>query len=273
MPQLASGKGENQLSWVLAAGKHVLCEKPVALTLSDAIRIKEAAARSSGELRIGFMRRFDPAFDQLMKMHAIIGSPVLAQATIAAGIRPKLLMHDARANGGSIIDMCCHLFDTWAALFGSQAEVVSARGYTFGQDKAELAGIRNKAVDSAQLTLEYPGGAVGQVQVSWGLPRGIKPVEWHRYMGPDGLITVSWNERVTLHDGRGHTTWTENGIDPWREEIAQFHHELTAGASRQLATVDDGISALKTSLAALKAIRTKTAVRPDEVTDILEAPI
>lgn len=254
----------------LDAGKHVLCEKPVALTLADAYRMKEAAKRNGRELRIGFMRLFDPAYHQLLEMHARIGAPVLAQATIAAGLRPKRLMHDARANGGPIIDMCCHLFNLWETMFGSQAEVVSARGYTFSQDRPELAAITYKALDSVHLTLEYPSGAVGHVQVSWGLPVGIEPLEQHTYMGPSGLITVDWNQHVSLQDGNHVTIWSSTGTDPWQEEIAYFHRELTEEAPRCLATIDDGISALKVSLAVLRSVAIRAEVRPDEVTDAVE---
>lgn len=256
----------------LEAGKHVLCEKPVALTLSDAYRMKEAAEQNGGELRIGFMRRFDPAYHQLLEMQARIGAPVLAQATIAAGLRSKRLMHDARANGGPIIDMCCHLFDLWETMFGAAAERVWARGYTFGQDKPELAAITYKALDSVQLTLEYPNGSLGQIQVSWGLPSGIEPLEHHSYMGPDGLVTVDWNERVTFHDGGGLTTWSASGVDPWQAEIAYFYRELMMGAPQQVASIADGINALKTSLAVLQAVRTRAAICPNDITDNGDAP-
>ena len=82
------------------AGKHVLCEKPIALELADAHAMKRAASQANKELRVGFMRRFDPAYGNLLDACARIGSPILAHATIAAGIRPKRLMHDATANGG-----------------------------------------------------------------------------------------------------------------------------------------------------------------------------
>ena len=250
----------------LLAGKHVLCEKPAALTLSDAERMSEAAEKSGCELRIGFMRRFDPAYKQLLELHARIGGPVLAQATIAAGIRPKRLMHDARANGGPIIDMCCHVFNLWGELFGAQPETVSARGYTFSESKSELAGIEYKALDSAQITLEYANGTVGQVQVSWGLPSGVEPTERHTYMGPDGLLTVNWNETMTLHDAGGVTPWQTDGTDPWRAEIAQFYSELTQNAPRRVASLEDGIDALRVSLAVLESVRTRREVRPAEVT-------
>jgi len=249
----------------LAGGAHVLCEKPVALTLTDAYAMRDAATAHGRELRIGFMRRFDPAYDALMDLTARAGRPLLAQATITAGVRPKRLMHDALANGGPIIDMCCHLFYLWGTMLGTQPTEVSARGYTFSDGKPEVAHIRRRALDSALITLSYPDGSVGQVQVSWGLPSGVEPVERHTYVGPDGLVSVDWPSDVTLHDGRGVTRWRSAGGDPWKAEIAQFHAELTHAASRQVASIEDGIDALKTSLAVLRSVASRRPVALAEV--------
>jgi predicted dehydrogenase len=239
----------------LEAGKHVLCEKPVALKLEDALAMKAAVERSGRELRIGFMRRFDPAYEPLLEGFRQLGTPVLAQATIAAGVRPKRLMHDADANGGPVVDMCCHIFDLWETLFAAPAERVSARGYTFCETRPELTGIAHKALDSAQITLEYPGG-VGQVLVSWGLPPGVPATERHTYMGPEGLLTMDWNSSMELHAATGVTRWETDGADPWQAEIAHFYRELTQGAPRRVASLEDGISALRVSLAVLESIST-----------------
>ncbi len=249
----------------LEAGAPVLCEKPVALKLSDAYAMRDAAAAAGRELRIGFMRRFDPAFDQLLDVTARAGTPLLAQATITAGIRPKRLMHDAMANGGPIIDMCCHLFYVWDHVLGGQPVEASALGYTFSDGKPEVAHIRHRALDSALITLTYPNGSVGQVQVSWGLPSGLEPVERHSYVGPDGLVTVDWPNHVTLRDGRGVTRWRSAGSDAWKAEIAQFHAELTRGAEQRIASVEAGIDALKTSLAVLRSVATRRPVSLAEV--------
>ncbi len=253
----------------LEAGAHVLCEKPIALTLADAYAMRDAALASGRSLRIGFMRRFDPAYAQLLSMTRRAGRPLLAQVTIAAGIRPKRLMHDAMANGGPIVDMCCHIFNLWEKLFGAQPERVSARGYTFGDNKLELAFIEHRALDSALFTLEYPGGSVGQVQVSWGLPAGIEPVERHTYLGPDGVVNVSWNRQLTLRDARGLARWASSGADPWREEIAAFYRELTTGEPGGLATAAEGIEALRSSLAVLLSVREGRPIAPH---DIVEDP-
>lgn len=249
----------------LTAGKHVLCEKPAALTLAGALSMKEAELGSGKLLRIGFMRRFDPASPQLRTFGSQIGSPLLAQATIAAGVRPKLMMHDAAANGGPIIDMCCHIFDQWALLFGESPMLVRAHGYTFSEHKPQLASVERKALDSAHVTLAYPGGSVGQVQVSWGLPSGIAPVERHTYMGPEGLVSVEWPSRVTLHGADGTTSWSSRGQDAWRAEIGAFNAEIAGGERGLLATIDDGIAALRVSLAVLQSVTERRDVSPAEL--------
>ncbi len=249
----------------LDAGKDVLCEKPVALRLSEAEAMRAAQARSGRRLRIGFMRRFDPAADRVLALGRRLGVPVLAQATITAGIRPKLLMHDAAANGGPVIDMCCHVFDQWEALFGEQPEGVRAYGYAFGDGKPELDRIRHKAIDSAVITLRYPAGGVGVIQVSWGLPAGIPASERHTYLGPDGLLSVEWPERVSLHGPDGEVSWEAPPVDAWREEIASFRAELAGREHRPLAGIDAGIRALRTSLAALASIAEDRDVAPSEV--------
>jgi len=68
----------------IEAGKHVLCEKPAALTVSAAERMKAAAELHDRELRLGLMRRFDPAHHEILRRHALLGGPTLAQATIVA---------------------------------------------------------------------------------------------------------------------------------------------------------------------------------------------
>ena len=257
----------------LGAGKHVLCEKPAALTLAEALSMKAAETASGKLLRIGFMRRFDPATLRLLGFTQELGTPLLAQATIAAGVRPKLMMHDAAANGGPIIDMCCHVFDLWSLLFTEVPTLVRAHGYTFSEHKPQLASIERKALDSAHLTIVYPGGSVGQVQVSWGLPSGIAPIERHTYMGPEGLVTVEWPSEVTRHGAEGTSRWNSSGEDPWRAQIAAFASEITEGESAAearggrtaLATIDDGLAALRISLAALRSVADRRDVRPGEL--------
>ncbi|CAN5868877.1 hypothetical protein BH24DEI2_BH24DEI2_23810 [soil metagenome] len=239
----------------LNAGKHVLCEKPIALTLEDARAMKNAAETNDRELRIGFMRRFDPSYPVLLGQLDAIGGPVLGRVTVTAGIRPKRLMHAKNANGGPVIDMCCHLFDMWKRMFEASPRLVHVAGHTYGADKPQLAGIKDKAVESAAITLQYGANTV-QLLITWGLPEGVLFREKHVYVGPGGLVEASWDyltNPAELSTGAGVTRF-ESGRDPWAAEIRQFYKELTEGAERQVADADDGVEALELSLQVLEAV-------------------
>ena len=240
----------------LEAGLHVLCEKPIALSMADALRMREAAAASEGLLRIGFMRRFDAAFVHLRECLRQQRGSVMAQVSIAAGIRPKRLMHDKHANGGPIIDMCCHIFDMWKLLFDAKPELAHVHGFTFANDSPLLAHIPERAVDSAAATFLFAGGHVAQLQISWGLPSGVPFREQHSYKTMDGLTLVNWNYRdnpITHYDGVGVRTYSATN-NAWQTEIQQFYNEINAAQPRQLANVEDGIDALELSLAMLEGI-------------------
>ncbi|MDZ7708526.1 MAG: Gfo/Idh/MocA family oxidoreductase [Trueperaceae bacterium] len=248
----------------LEGGRDVLCEKPVALTLADA-EAMAAAERSSGRrLRIGFTRRFDPVWRHVESDIDELGGPIMAQATLAAGVRPKLLMHDARANGGPVIDMACHLFDRWERVFGVPPVRVAAHGHTFGADKPELAGIEHVALDTVQVSLDYGEAGSGQIQLSWGLPSGIPAMERHTYVGPGGLIETD-GTTVQLVRGAEPRVYERDGVDPWAEQIRAFARELDGDGPQGLADVHAGTRALRASLAVLAAVRDARPVDPSRL--------
>lgn len=238
----------------LEAGKHVLCEKPVALTAADGAAMARAAAVSARQLRIGLMRRFLPAYPRLVEAVEAIGGPLYALVDIATGVRPKRLMHDAAANGGPVIDMCCHLFEQFEVLFKARPSSLRADGAVLAADKPELSGIPRLAVDTAAITLRYPTG-VAQMRVTWGLPGGSPWIEEHSYVGPGGLVRASWPERVIRTTGDVVDTWDAPESDPWRSEVAAFAAELRGQpAPVTVADIDTGLRALRLSLAALHSI-------------------
>ena len=245
----------------LDAGLHVLCEKPIALTLEAARNMQAASKRSGRELRIGFMRRFEPIFHELGHMVRAQEGIIKGSVRITAGIRPKRLMHDRNANGGPIIDMCCHIFDVWKLLFRGKPELLSASGSTYAEGHPALNDVRDKAVDSAVATFGFSKGHRVQLLVSWGLPEGVPFSERHTYISKRGLIEVDWNYQtntVCMHDGVGSSTY-RGERDPWELEIRQFYKELTEGGPRKVADAQDGIDALELSLAVLDAIENEAA--------------
>src|SRR5690606_12195874 len=114
--------------------------------------------------------------------------------------------------------------------------------------------------DSALFTLTYPGGRVGQVQVSWGLPSGVEYMERHSYVGPDGLLVVNWNSGMTLYRSAVAESWHAPEFDAWSAQIAQFYRELTEDAPQEVAGIYAGIEALRVSLAVLQSVAEERTV-------------
>ncbi|KAK1184383.1 Gfo/Idh/MocA family oxidoreductase [Streptomyces sp. NBS 14/10] len=154
-------------SWTqsaLAAGKHVLCEKPMATSVSDLDKI-DAAAQASGQLVAeAFMYRHHPQFTRLLELvasgaigtvYAVRGALSFCLDDTEADIRmaPEL-------GGGAILDLGCYIIDACVAIYGDPP---CAGGGTI------LRGPTGVDVHAAG-TLEFPGGRTGTVEASFRLP-------------------------------------------------------------------------------------------------------
>ncbi len=156
-------------------GKHVLCEKPVSLTLDQAQKMVDANRATTKKIGLGFMRRHSP-ITLALRDHLSSGNiqrPVIYHAADIRQIRPKLAMHDAQQNGGPLIDMAVHLFDFWRVIFQSEPAQVYAQGLCLGSGRPELESIAELAIDSAIITVTYKSGDIAEVLAwSWKHRRG-----------------------------------------------------------------------------------------------------
>jgi predicted dehydrogenase len=140
----------------LAAGKHVLCEKPLAMNEAEAREIAAAAARAGRFCMEGLWTHFIPAFIEAERLiHAgAIGEPHLLSATFGIPVRdpsdPVVM-----PNGGALLDRGCYPISLALRLFGP---VQSVRGAVMpGPDGADLA---------AAATLSFAGGQTAQISAS-----------------------------------------------------------------------------------------------------------
>lgn len=147
-----------------AAGKHIFCEKPLAQTLSqcdDAI----AAVESAGvKLQIGFMRRFDPAYQMAKKQidAGVIGEPVMFRSTGRDPKRTSLEFARRENSGGMIMDMGVHDFDLARWLMGSDVVRVQSEGGCLVYPELNDVG----DIDNAMINLKFASGAVGNIDLS-----------------------------------------------------------------------------------------------------------
>lgn len=149
----------------LRAGKHVLCEKPMALRYEDAAGMQRAADDTHRTLGIAYYRRMYPKIERLRERISAgeIGRPVFAEATShswydLAGTPREWLADPAKAGGGPLFDVACHRIDLMNYLFGRPVRVT-----------AHLSTLVHKVPveDNATILIEYESGVRGMIDVRW----------------------------------------------------------------------------------------------------------
>ena len=153
----------------LRAGKHVLCEKPMAMNEAEAQSMVNAAKETGRTLGVAYYRRTYPKLKrakQLIEAGAI-GKPVVAELTShgwfdgttdEASNDRSWLLDPAKAGGGPLYDIASHRIDVLNFLFGQPQR---ATGHLSNA-------VHHYAVeDNATVMIEYPGGVRGIVDVRW----------------------------------------------------------------------------------------------------------
>jgi predicted dehydrogenase len=120
------------LEWTLAAtaaGKHVLCEKPLALTSADARRMIDASNRANVLLMEAFMYRLHPLWQEVRRMieSGAIGELVAFQSFFSyRNLDPNDIRNQVTTGGGALLDIGCYPVNAARMLFGSEPDAVRA---------------------------------------------------------------------------------------------------------------------------------------------------
>ena len=151
-----------------AAGKHVLCEKPMALTVAEARTMIDACQRAGVQLMIAYYRRFWPV---ALKMKALldsgaIGTPVFARAQTSALYHPPedgstpWRADPAIAGGGFLMDIGSHRLDLLVGLMGEVAEVTAMVGTATFDIAVD---------DCSAILMRFANGARGAGLFNWNI--------------------------------------------------------------------------------------------------------
>jgi predicted dehydrogenase len=118
--------------WVIKAaeqGKHVLCEKPLALTAAECYEMDQAARSNNVLLMEAFMYRFHPAFEKLSKLisNGVIGQTRYLHAAFTFVLDdPGNIRFDPQLGGGSLMDVGCYCVNIIRSVMGSEPVKVQA---------------------------------------------------------------------------------------------------------------------------------------------------
>lgn len=170
----------------LAAGAHVLCEKPMALNAADARRMVDAAAAAGRVLMVTMQRRYgglEAAVKRALDSGAI-GNPNFIRARLSHG-GPEgwapgqtWFVDPVRAGGGAALDLGVHVADLALWYLGEPRSVTGAVATLDKQIEVD---------DTAAMILRFRSGALGVIEASWAARPGLSVIEIY---GSEGRILM-----------------------------------------------------------------------------------
>jgi predicted dehydrogenase len=204
-----------------AAGKHVLCEKPMAMTVADCEAMDRAGRDAGVVLQIAFVRHF---CNEWLKLREIvqagtIGRPVVWRSLSGGSGAPTPWFFDKEIGGGPFIDGAVHSYDFARFIFGEASNVVT--------DIRRLKA-NTTAWDTGTVIVNFASGDQQIVCWSWGLPGfgGKVPADSaHDVLGPLGSIMFPGGNqlRVCLERGEQMVEFeADAGADWFRRQMAHF---------------------------------------------------
>ena len=146
----------------LKAGKHVWCEKPLALGEEELDAVEDAWRASGRHLVVGFNRRSSPAVAAVRQALAEVPGPRTVVYRIAAGPVPDKHWYRDRRQGGRLLGEVCHFVDTAQALVGADIEhaVSLGAGRTSELLTTDDLGVMLRFTDGSLATITYSSAAV-----------------------------------------------------------------------------------------------------------------
>ena len=243
------------------AGKAVLCEKPVDLSLARAQACLKVAAATGRPVMIGFNRRFDPNFAAL-KAAADAGeigkTELLSVTSFDPGPPPVSYI---KVSGGLFRDMMIHDFDMAMWVMAATPVKVTAVAASIVDPEIGKAG----DVDTAVVTLSFADGRIAVIKNSRRAVYGYD--QRLELLGSEGLLsagnmienTVSKATTAGVTSAKPEFFFLERYMRAYAAEWAAFVAAVNAGSAVPV-TLDDGVNALAVAEAATRSAKTGETV-------------
>jgi len=221
----------------LKDGRHVWCEKPIALSTEELAEVEAAWEASDRQLMIGFNRRWSPAVLTARAVLADAALPKFLVYRVAAGPVPDGHWYTDRRQGGRIIGEVCHFIDTAQALIGADIEEITS---VLGGDTHGRRGGDGRVVpgNDGAVSLRFTDGSLATICYGSALPKAGK--EW--------IEITAGTRRLVIDDFR---TLKLDGRALWRGRQDKGHRAC-AEAFRQ-ALVGGAVLPTRTMLATMRA--------------------
>ena len=242
------------------AGKHVICEKPIALTLDDAKIMIDACDKAGVRLFIAHVVRFITHYQNAKQSvdAGHIGKPCVIRLT-RAGYQPRKSTDnwfvDQERSGGMMLDLMIHDYD-YVRWLGGEVKRVFAKSAR-NQDPSSLG-------EYALVTLRFEDGAIAHIEGGWAYPPGFFRTSMD-IAGTEGVI--EWSSDATeplqthlmnppeLEAEEVAVPGAKAADSPFTSQLRHFY-ECIENNSEPIVTAQDGLLALEIGLAAIESAKT-----------------
>ena len=238
----------------LAAGCHVLCEKPMALSVADADAMIAAAKAAHKLLSVAQVVRFFKEFENAHRLvdSGAVGAPTVIRTRRGGGFPGwSSWFGDEAQSGGICFDLAVHDIDWLLWTFGPITRVY-AKGLTDrGFEK----------LDHALITMRHASGAISHTEVTWADPKGGGAT--FEIAGDAGLLAhdsrreVSLSFRTETRSGNGRPL--SPAEDPYERQIDAFGQAILTGIPLAV-TAEEGRDAIAVAAAARESLKTGRAI-------------
>jgi 1,5-anhydro-D-fructose reductase (1,5-anhydro-D-mannitol-forming) len=243
------------------AGKHILCEKPLALSVADAQAMVDAADEAGVVFATNHHLR---NMETHRAIKNIITSGQLGQITSARiaftvdlpDDLARWRLNDPAAGAGVILDLTVHNMDLLRFYFDANPVAVTAMGVTSG---AAPKGIK----DNVMTVWEFPGRLLVSCQDSFLVPFGGTAVDVHGTLGSVHGDNVLWQKpqgKVVLRDKAGIREIAVEHRIPYDRTIVDFVNAIR-GSGTPSVSGEDGVQSLRLAIAATRSIETSQTVK------------
>ncbi len=252
------------------AGKHVLCEKPLAMSLAQSDRMVEACRQAGVVLFYAENLLFAPMYNKVRDLakKGAVGVPFLVKQSQSHGGPYSPWFWDVdRSGGGVLLDMGCHSIHSICYTMGEWPEAVTATARQYKHAD------KGRGEDHTTVLLHFPGNRLGIAENSWAMPGGTDYLEVY---GPEGRLTANLERgaaltmyRAPAEESAAETSASRSGWQfPMYEEAWQFgfpqelQHfvDIIEGRAESRSTGDDGRRVLEIICAAYESARTHQRV-------------
>lgn len=240
------------------AGKHVVCEKPLALTVEQGEAMLQACRTANVKLFVAHVVRYFPEYSlAAAQVHAGKIGKVATAEYRRLSYRPKKPMGnwflDEEKSGGILLDLMIHDFDIARWIAGDVASVYAKKVTSINKDSPS---------DYGEVILTHVSGALSHVSGAWAYPPPVFRTGFE-IAGDGGLIQHDSEAEspieLLLQQEKGEAPDVGLPASPLAEspydlEIADFYRCLQRG-TEPLVHAEDGLAALKIARAAMESAR------------------